>query len=311
MAQAKQRYGIRTSLTETVLQQNINPMGTTNDNRYIPLGTVVGWLAGATATAAVTLLLAWAKASGWCIALWVVFGLAATGYLFGVNDLDEYRWTELPVVWRYWQEPRTIPSGDQDRVSELVPVSNVMDMRDGDRRIALLGRRYACAYSVIGTASRFLFDSTRQAVVADWDRFVARMPHDVTLTCITVKAGEHVEDQRAALKERVRALGPDADPELLELAAEQRAALDRITGDPAFNALEQVMIVASASQASLAEAVGLVERAAGSAQDEQGAGVASRILTGARLLDRGELRELLSHLMAPLDQAPAQRGAHA
>lgn len=297
---AKERYGFRTPLTQTTLRQNINPTGTAS-GRYIPLGMLALWLLGLAVDMVVALVMGWLKVSTPCIAAWVVWGAVATLYLSSPDSLQEYRFTELPIAWRYLHEAHDVPSGDTMRVSELTAVSNMLDVRDEDECIFTLGDVQSYAYSVVGTASRFLFDSSRAAVADDWDSFLHKISPEVTLSCYTIKGGENVDEQVAALDARRRDLGPDADPELLELIDEQRGALTGFVAGRS-DSIQQILVVSSRNPMELAEAARRIEEAAMAGEDTKGAKVSSRILRSARLLTRDDVRDLIRHFMGPLER---------
>lgn len=298
-AQGARPYAVRTSLAQSKLEQNVNPFGADSGSRYVPLGSILLW-AGAIGVIVWVgfAILTFGASVPWVIA-WGAWGLIASAYLIAQTPLREYRFASIRVVADYWRHKRRVRTTGGTPIAEIMAVSNVLDVRP-DGLIEMLGGVKGYAYDVVGTASKFLFGSSQQAVTGAWDMFTRHLDPEVTMSVYTVKSGENVAPQLKALAARRAALGPDADPELLELLAEQEYALSGYISRR-FQTIDQIIVLASPNEEALMQAASDLELAAASGQDDTGMAVGSEVFRSARRLGLAGVRDLQHHLLGPLD----------
>lgn len=303
---AKPAYGIRTGLDQSRLDQAINPMGGgAGAGSYITLRCVLYWIG-------LFLVGTWGgfgiygRLGPLYVLVFESYVLAVGLILFTPTPMHSYRFRQIPIVIRYFTTKREVPTAGRVPVSALMRVSPILDVGP-DGTIVMAGAMYGYAYEVEGTASKFLFDADRASVVDSWDNATRRMDVEVGMSIVTVRSAENVDTQLAALQATRRALGPDPDPELLELLDEQHAVLSRHVA-ARFQTTTQIVILYSANRELLDEQAGQLENAARAGRDIRGLQAGAEVVRSARRLGRDDVRSLEAHLIGPLDPSTAESG---
>ena len=115
------------------------------------------------------------------------------------------------------------------------------------------------AYSVVGSASRLLFDQDRDAILNRNDRFYRKLEPGVEWVFITTKEPQRVYAQVAALEKRNQALPLEArDPELVALMDEQYESLRSYVGSSFFS-IHQYLILIARNEEELRKAHNLLD----------------------------------------------------
>lgn len=298
-AQGARPYAVRTSLAQSKLEQNVNPFGADSGSRYVSLGSILMWVGALGVIVWVGFALLHLRVSIPWVLAWGAWGFIASAYLIAQTPLREYRFASIRVVFDYWRRPRRVRTTGGTPIAGIMAVSNILDVRP-DGLIEMLGGVKGYAYDVVGTASKFLFGSSQQAVTGAWDMFTRHLDPEVTMSIYTVKSGENVAPQLKALAARREALGRQADPELLELIAEQEYALSGYISRR-FQTIDQILVLTSTNEETLMQAAADLELAAASGQDDAGMAVGSEVFRSARRLGLAGVRDLQHHLLGPLD----------
>lgn len=295
---AKSAYGIRTGLDQTRLDQSINPMGGGKSVQYITLRCILYWI-GLFLVATWGGFFIFSRIGPLYVLGFLAFVLAVGIFLFTPTPMHTYRFRQIPTVWRYMTSKRSVETMGQKPVANAMRISPILDV-DPNGLIVMTGDRYAYAYEVEGTASKFLFDADRANVVDTWDSYVRKLDVEVGMNIVTIKSAENVDTQLAAIRACRRALGPDPDPELLELLDEQNDILAHHVAAK-FQTTTQILILHSANRELLDEQAAILEQTARAGRDTRGLRMGSLVVRAARRLGLDEVRTMEAHLVGPLD----------
>ena len=258
---AKESYRIRDSLDKNHgdIEINLSSEKTGLSLRPIPIKIIGCWI-----LSILLLFLILSKSFisaggiGWCICFSILWGIL-TFILLQRDKTNRPQYTLLESMIEYLpKRMRNVYTRKTSNPYDLYDIVGIDDI-DQDRGMFYFNDgTVGNMYSVVGNASRLLFDRDRDEIVDRVDGFYRKMESDYEIIFITAKASQNVYSQLGALQRREINLTTD-DEDIRALIDTQKSFLINDVGT-SFKSIHQYMILKANNEEALALARTMVFR---------------------------------------------------
>lgn len=160
----------------------------------------------------------------------------------------------VPAAINYFFKPinRKIVVRQNRPANGMMILSDIDYIEDHTGLIHFLDGTVGFAYSVVGNASRLLFDQDQELILERVDRWYRKMGQNYEFIYITDREAQSVTNQINSLKERYAKLDVD-DDDLNAIANMNYRFLDRVVGST-FKSVNQYLIIKADNGESLMRA---------------------------------------------------------
>lgn len=252
---AKDRYSVPVSLDRSILDHELSlymkPLPMKVIFIYVGSIVVLMWLLTGTPL----------KGSSFgFLALITIWWIAATAYFAAYSKTKEMRMNQIGALLDYVpKKSRRVLTRSDSRMGPFQSIVGIQSVDENTGLITYVDGMVGQAYSVVGSASRLLFDQDRDAILNRNDRFYRKLEPGVEWVFITTKEPQRVYAQVAALEKRNQALPLEArDPELVALMDEQYESLRSYVGSSFFS-IHQYLILIARNEEELRKAHNLLD----------------------------------------------------
>lgn len=248
----KNSYKIPSSLSRSFLDHEIALSAGGFQAKPLPVKVLLFW-AGSILTlfwvASSTFV---AQASGWLIALVVLWWVVATAILGQYSKTKEMKFASVPALLAYVPAAaRRVMTRTSTNPSAFYSVVGIDDVEDSGL-IKFTDGTFGQGYLVVGSASILLFDEDRKSILNRVDAFWRKVDTTCEYSIVTTKEPQRVYHQIANLERRNLALEV-RHPELEELMDEQFDLLNDHVGDT-FASIHQYLLLKADSMEALRRA---------------------------------------------------------
>lgn len=237
---AKTSYRIPTALNQKFGDTPISLK--TKDNvgpRPIPIRTILLYLvSGLMCFLAVTKTIV---ASGTVfqkflfVALWILISWV----LFSVDGTGRMQFQLIPTLVNYLpKSSRYMVTRTDNNPSAFYCVVGIKDIGKNGL-VTFCDGSFGYFYSVVGSASKLLFESDRDRILDRVDGFFRKISTECEVQFITTKSAQRVHKQKLAMRDRYKNL---SDPELKALAQKEFDCLHRYVGGR-YKSIHQYMLI--------------------------------------------------------------------
>lgn len=252
---AKTRYKVPISLDRSSLDHEITLEGKGMRLKPLPVKVLAYWFLAFVVIAWILVKSPFSGAPIWMLVLlgiWLVVVAVVMGKRTGTG---EFTFMQLPALIQYLPPTsRKIMTRSNSRpfgfmsivgIKEITP-GGIIRFTDGD-----IGQ----LYSVVGSASRLLFDRDRDAIMDRVNGFYQKIDTECSWIQITTKESQRVYQQLAGVEVQNRAL-KYRDPDLDALLAEKFDVLKALTQGEVgeFESLHQYILVRGPNMKALKQA---------------------------------------------------------
>lgn len=257
---AKDRYSVPVSLDRSILDHEINLSNKSFQVKPLPMKVIFTYLGSAIVLMWVLTSTPLKGANFGLLALITLWWIAATVYFAAYSKTKEMRGSQLSALFDYLPKTsRRVVTRSDSRTGPFLSIVGIKDVDQDTGLITYVDGMVGQAYSVVGSASRLLFDQDRDAILNRNDRFYRKLEPGVEWVFITTKEPQRVYAQVAALEKRNQALPLEArDPELVALMDEQYESLRSYVGSSFFS-IHQYLILIARNEEELRKAHNLLD----------------------------------------------------
>ena len=257
---ARSSYAIPASLNRSILDHELSLSNKDIKSRPLPLKVILFYLGSA-------LVLMWLLtgtplkgANFGLLVLIVVWWIAATLYFGAYSKTKEMKFMQLSALFEYLPATaRRVFTRSDSRPGQFHSIVGIVAIDEVSGLISYADGTVGQAYSVVGSASRLLFDQDRDAILDRNDRFYRKVEAGVEWTYVTTKEPQRVYSQIATLERRNQALvGRARDPELVALMDEQLESLRNYVG-ASFFSIHQYLFLRAGNEEALRAAHNLLD----------------------------------------------------
>lgn len=195
------------------------------------------------------------KSGNFMIKMTMVACFAGLFYLIFVPDATGVIKADMvPAAINYFFKPinRKIVVRQNRPANGMMILSDIDYIEDHTGLIHFLDGTVGFAYSVVGNASRLLFDQDQELILERVDRWYRKMGRNYEFIYITDREAQSVTNQINSLKERYAKLDVD-DDDLNAIANMNYRFLDRVVGST-FKSVNQYLIIKADNGESLMRA---------------------------------------------------------
>lgn len=248
----EKRYHIPTSLDVNMLSKTI----TLFKNQSAPIkASLLFEGIGAFLSVCWFLSLPIIKSGSFMVKLTMVACFAGLFYLIFVPDATGVIKADMvPAAINYFFKPinRKIVVRQNRPANGMMILSDIDYVEDHTGLIHFLDGTVGFAYSVVGNASRLLFEQDQELILERVDRWYRKMGRNYEFIYITDREAQSVTNQINSLKERYAKLDVD-DDDLNAIANMNYRFLDRVVGST-FKSVNQYLIIKADNGESLMRA---------------------------------------------------------
>lgn len=257
---ARGSYAIPASLDRSFLDHELSLSNKDIRSKPLPLKVILFYIGSA-------LVLMWLligtplKGANFGLLLLIsLWWIAATFYFGAYSKTKEMKFMQLSPLFEYLPVmARRVITRSDSRPGQFHSIVGIVAVDEVSGLISYADGTVGQAYSVVGSASRLLFDQDRDAILDRNDRFYRKVEPGVEWTFVTTKEPQRVYSQVAALERRNRALDHRArDPELVALMDEQLNSLQGYVGRSFFS-IHQYLFLRAGNEEALRAAHNLLD----------------------------------------------------
>lgn len=214
--------------------------------------SIMFWLGVIFGTAWVVLRSPLAQASWWVLFLVVLWIFAVAAFYGSRNKTGEMRFMQLPALISYFTPGRRqVMTRRNSNPYGFMTITQIKSI-DDTGVIHYLDGSYGQLYSVVGAASRLLFESDRTRIVDRVDNFWRKAGTEAEWVWITTKEPQRVYDQIAEVERQNVALR-HRDPDLDMLMREKLGILmEDVSGK--YESIHQYLLLRSRTFGGLSRA---------------------------------------------------------
>jgi hypothetical protein len=257
---AKDRYSVPVSLDRSILDHELSLSNKSFHMKPLPMKVIFTYVGS-------IVVLMWLltgtplKGSSFgFLALITIWWIAATAYFAAYSKTKEMRMNQIGALLDYVpKKSRRVLTRSDSRTGPFQSIVGIQSVDESTGLITYVDGMVGQAYSVVGSASRLLFDQDRDAILNRNDRFYRKLEPGVEWVFVTTKEPQRVYAQVAALEKRNQALPLEArDPELVALMDEQYESLRSYVGSSFFS-IHQYLILIARNEEELRKAHNLLD----------------------------------------------------
>ena len=260
---AKESYKIRASLDRSRIDRNISiPISEDMGVKSLYLGSLLFGIGGVLSLMAIMSYTFMKNASLPVKSFFSVFYLLMVGFCAYYTKFKELSIVQvkdfLEYIPRRSRIVKTRFGGDIKNFASITGITN-FDKKTGI--VQFYDGGYGVVYSVVGSASRLLFEKDQNLILDAVNNFYTKLPFNVEMITFTTKEAQKVYAQAYYLEERYKKLKAfGGDDELLELLEEEYDILKNHVGKE-YTSIHQYVMLRADNAAQLKAQLPLFERA--------------------------------------------------
>lgn len=252
---AKSRYKVPISLDRSSLDHEITIEGKGMRLKPLPVKVLAYWFLAFVVIAWMLTKSPFAAAPLWMVILLGIWLIAVAVVMGKRTGTGEFTFMQLPALIQYLPpSSRRIMTRSNSRPFGFMSIVGIKEVTAGGI-IRFTDGDVGQLYSVVGSASKLLFEQDAVAIMDRVDRFYQKIDTECTWIQITTKESQRVYQQLAGVEVQNRAL-VHRDPDLDALLAEKFDVLKSLTqGDVGeFESLHQYILVRGPNMKALKQA---------------------------------------------------------
>ena len=235
-------YAIRASLNRSFWDHEITLPAAGFQMKPLPLKVILFWVGSLFFIFWVVTNTPVQKANYFLLGLIVVLWVILTGFFAQTTDTKELKARLLPVAVNYAKkENREVLTRQSSHPYEFYAIVGIKDLDMQTGLISYQDGTFGQMYLVVGTASRFLFESDETAILNRYNAFWKKVDTDCEFCTITTFEPQRVYRQVAALEERNKNL-QNRDADLRRLLKEEYEILVKSVGG-SFTSIHQYLLL--------------------------------------------------------------------
>lgn len=238
---SKGRYRVPISLDRSTLDHEITLEGKGMRMRPLPVKVLMYWFLAFVMIAFILVKSPFSAAPVWMLFFLFVWMVAAVVVMGKRTKTNEFTFMQVPALIAYL--PRPARKVMARRNSKPFGFMSIVGIKSISRTgiIYFVNGDVGQMYSVVGSASRLIFDSDRDAIMRRVDAFYRKVDDECSWIQITTKEPQRVFEQVAAVEQQNLAL-VYTDPDLRSLLEERLTVLTTQVADT-FESLHQYLLV--------------------------------------------------------------------
>lgn len=260
---AKESYKIRADLDRGYLDRNINiDVNADFGIKSLYLGSLIFGLCGVLSLMGIMRYSFVRQASFPVKFFFSVFYLLLTGFFAYYTKFKELAIVQVRDFLEYLpRHSRIVKTSFGSNINNFANITGITNFDKKTGIIQFYDGGYGVVYSVVGSASRLLFEKDRNLIIDAVSSFYTKLPFNVEMITLTTKEAQKVYAQAYHLKERYDKLSAfGGDSELLELLEEEYDILKNHVGKN-YTSIHQYVILRADNAAQLKTQLPLFDRA--------------------------------------------------
>lgn len=265
---AKESYKIRASLDRSRIDRNISiPISEDMGVKSLYLGSLLLGIGGVLSLMAIMSYTFMKNASLPVKIFFSVFYLLMVGFCAYYTKFKELSIVQVKDFLEYIpRRSRIVKTGFGGDIKNFASITGITNFDKKTGIVQFYDGGYGVVYSVVGSASRLLFEKDQNLILDAVNNFYTKLPFNVEMITFTTKEAQKVYAQAYYLEERYKKLKAfGGDDELLELLEEEYDILKNHVGKE-YTSIHQYVMLRADNAAQLKAQLPLFERAMLSSQ---------------------------------------------
>ena len=221
---AKESYKIRASLDRSRIDRNISiPISEDMGVKSLYLGSLLFGIGGVLSLMAIMSYTFMKNASLPVKSFFSVFYLLMVGFCAYYTKFKELSIVQVKDFLEYIpRRSRIVKTGFGGDIKNFASITGITNFDKKTGIVQFYDGGYGVVYSVVGSASRLLFEKDQNLILDAVNNFYTKLPFNVEMITFTTKEAQKVYAQAYYLEERYKKLKAfGGDDELLELLEEE------------------------------------------------------------------------------------------
>lgn len=265
---AKESYKIRASLDRSRIDRNISiPISEDMGVKSLYLGSLLFGIGGVLSLMAIMSYTFMKNASLPVKSFFSVFYLLMVGFCAYYTKFKELSIVQVKDFLEYIpRRSRIVKTGFGGDIKNFASITGITNFDKKTGIVQFYDGGYGVVYSVVGSASRLLFEKDQNLILDAVNNFYTKLPFNVEMITFTTKEAQKVYAQAYYLEERYKKLKAfGGDDELLELLEEEYDILKNHVGKE-YTSIHQYVMLRADNASQLKAQLPLFERAMLSSQ---------------------------------------------
>ena len=265
---AKESYKIRASLDRSRIDRNISiPISEDMGVKSLYLGSLLFGIGGVLSLMAIMSYTFMKNASLPVKIFFSVFYLLMVGFCAYYTKFKELSIVQVKDFLEYIpRRSRIVKTGFGGDIKNFASITGITNFDKKTGIVQFYDGGYGVVYSVVGSASRLLFEKDQNLILDAVNNFYTKLPFNVEMITFTTKEAQKVYAQAYYLEERYKKLKAfGGDDELLELLEEEYDILKNHVGKE-YTSIHQYVMLRADNALQLKTQLSLFERAMLSSQ---------------------------------------------
>ena len=265
---AKESYKIRASLDRSRIDRNISiPISEDMGVKSLYLGSLLFGIGGVLSLMAIMSYTFMKNASLPVKSFFSVFYLLMVGFCAYYTKFKELAIVQVKDFLEYIpRRSRIVKTGFGGDIKNFASITGITNFDKKTGIVQFYDGGYGVVYSVVGSASRLLFEKDQNLILDAVNNFYTKLPFNVEMITFTTKEAQKVYAQAYYLEERYKKLKAfGGDDELLELLEEEYDILKNHVGKE-YMSIHQYVMLRADNAPQLKAQLPLFERAMLSSQ---------------------------------------------
>lgn len=265
---AKESYKIRASLDRSRIDRNISiPISEDMGVKALYLGSLLFGIGGVLSLMAIMSYTFMKNASLPVKIFFSVFYLLMVGFCAYYTKFKELSIVQVKDFLEYIpRRSRIVKTGFGGDIKNFASITGITNFDKKTGIVQFYDGGYGVVYSVVGSASRLLFEKDQNLILDAVNNFYTKLPFNVEMITFTTKEAQKVYAQAYYLEERYKKLKAfGGDDELLELLEEEYDILKNHVGKE-YTSIHQYVMLRADNASQLKAQLPLFERAMLSSQ---------------------------------------------
>lgn len=265
---AKESYKIRASLDRSRIDRNISiPISEDMGVKSLYLGSLLFGIGGVLSLMAIMSYTFMKNASLPVKSFFSVFYLLMVGFCAYYTKFKELSIVQVKDFLEYIpRRSRIVKTGFGGDIKNFASITGITNFDKKTGIVQFYDGGYGVVYSVVGSASRLLFEKDQNLILDAVNNFYTKLPFNVEMITFTTKEAQKVYVQAYYLEERYKKLKAfGGDDELLELLEEEYDILKNHVGKE-YTSIHQYVMLRADNALQLKAQLPLFERAMLSSQ---------------------------------------------
>lgn len=265
---AKESYKIRASLDRSRIDRNISiPISEDMGVKSLYLGSLLFGIGGVLSLMGIMSYTFMKNASLPVKSFFSVFYLLMVGFCAYYTKFKELSIVQVKDFLEYIpRRSRIVKTGFGGDIKNFASITGITNFDKKTGIVQFYDGGYGVVYSVVGSASRLLFEKDQNLILDAVNNFYTKLPFNVEMITFTTKEAQKVYAQAYYLEERYKKLKAfGGDDELLELLEEEYDILKNHVGKE-YMSIHQYVMLRADNAPQLKAQLPLFERAMLSSQ---------------------------------------------